>query len=89
VIGITSESVIDIASEWVIDMASESVIDMPRNTHLGLPRYSQQLQDAHALPDMLGADPACFASAVNLFKPLMPKAADHSCSVNDLVYGVD
>ena len=37
---------------------------------LWLPRYFQQLQDAHAFPDIGGADPACRAGDVNLFKPL-------------------
>src|SRR5437660_12723319 len=48
---------------------------------LRFPRYFQQLQDAHALPDMIGADPACLAGAVDLVKPLMPEAAEHSFSV--------
>src|SRR5271157_961614 len=40
-------------------------------------RHFQQLQDTHALPDVIGADPACLAGAVDLFKPFMPEAADH------------
>jgi hypothetical protein len=44
---------------------------------LRLPRYFQQLQDALALPDMIGADPARLAGAVDLFKPLVPEAAVH------------
>src|SRR6266852_9025915 len=52
---------------------------------LRLPRYFQQLQDAHALPDMIGADPACLTCAVDLFKPLMPEATDHSFSVKRIV----
>jgi hypothetical protein len=31
---------------------------------------------------MIGANPACLAAAVDLFKPLMPEAADHFLSVN-------
>src|ERR1700693_1867844 len=42
-----------------------------------LPRYFQQLQDALAFPDMIGADPAPLAGAVDLFKPLVPEAAVH------------
>ena len=52
------------------------------------PSYFQQLQEAYALPDMIGTDPACFAGEVNLLEPLMPEAADHALSVNGLVYGV-
>jgi hypothetical protein len=47
------------------------------------------LQDAHALPDLVGADPACLAGEVNFFKPFVPEAADHSFSVNALVYSVN
>src|SRR6266851_2087094 len=51
----------------------------PRDVHvLGATRYFQQLQDAHALSDMTGTDPACLASEVEFFGPFMPKAADHS-----------
>ena len=45
---------------------------------LRLRRHFQKLQDANALPDMIGADPACLAGTVDLFKPFMPEAADHS-----------
>jgi hypothetical protein len=44
---------------------------------LRLLRHFQQLQDALALPDMIGADPARLAGAVDLFKPLVPEAAVH------------
>jgi hypothetical protein len=54
-----------------------------------LPCYFHQLQDTHALPDLIGADPARPAGQVNFFKPFMPEAADHSCSVNVLVYSVN
>ena len=55
----------------------------------GSPRYFQQLHDAHALPDMIGADPACLAGKIDLFKSFMPEAADHSFTVNVLVYSVN
>ena len=48
----------------------------------------QQLQDANALPDMIGANPAGCAGEVNLFKSLVPEPVDHSCSVDYLVYSV-
>jgi hypothetical protein len=54
-----------------------------------LHRCFQQLQDTHALPDTIGADPACLAAEVNFFKPFMSEAADHSFSVNALVYSVN
>jgi hypothetical protein len=38
-----------------------------------LSRYFQQLQDTHALPDMIGADPARLAGQVYFFKPFMPE----------------
>src|SRR5665811_1699385 len=38
---------------------------------------------------MVGADPPCPASKVNLFKPLMTEAADHFFTVNGLVYSVN
>ena len=49
----------------------------------------QQLQDANALPDMIGANPAGLAGEVNLFKPLVPERPDHSRSVDCLVYSVN
>src|ERR1035438_6088619 len=52
-------------------------------------RYVQQLQDTHALPDLIGADPACLCGEMNLFKPFMSEAADHSLTVNLLVYSVN
>jgi hypothetical protein len=39
----------------------------------GLRRYFQQLQNAHALPDMIGTDPAGLAGEVNFLKPLWRK----------------
>jgi hypothetical protein len=56
---------------------------------LRLPRYFQQLQDTHALPDVIGTDPACLAGELNLFKPFMSEATDRSFSVNRLVYSVN
>jgi hypothetical protein len=47
------------------------------------------LQDTHALPDLPGADPVCLAGEVNLRKPFMPEAIDHTISVNRLVYYVN
>ena len=44
---------------------------------LGLSRDFQQLHDAHTLPDIVRADPACFTGAVDLFKPFVPEALDH------------
>jgi hypothetical protein len=62
----------------------------PRDVHvLGPPRYFQQLQDAHALPDMIGADPARPAGEEDLFKPFMSEATDRSFSVNCSVYSVN
>ena len=55
----------------------------------GLLRSFQQLQDPHTLPDLISTDPACLAGEVNLFKPLMSEAADHSSSVKYLVYSVN
>jgi hypothetical protein len=47
-----------------------------RDIHvLGPLRYFQQLQDAHAFPDMGGTDAAGATGAMNLFKPLMLEAA--------------
>jgi hypothetical protein len=54
-----------------------------------LRRYFEQLKDAHALPDTIGTDAACLAGEVNFFKTLMSEAADHSFSVNALVYSVN
>src|ERR1035437_778360 len=48
----------------------------------------QQLQDANALSEMIGANPAGLAGEVNLFKSLVPELADHSRSVDYLVYCV-
>ena len=48
----------------------------------------QQLQDANALSDMIGANPAGCAGEINLFKSLVPERADHSWSVDYLVYSV-
>jgi hypothetical protein len=38
---------------------------------------------------VVGADPACPAGKVNLFKPFMSEAADHIFTVNALVYSVN
>jgi hypothetical protein len=44
------------------------------NVHiLGLSCNFQQLQNTHALPDMIGADPASLSGEVNFFKPFMPE----------------
>jgi hypothetical protein len=56
---------------------------------LRLLRYVQQLQDTHALPDLIGANPACLRGEMNLFKPFMSEATDHSSTVNLLVYSVN
>src|SRR6266404_1763870 len=62
--------------------ALQAVKAKTRDVHvLRLPRYFQQLQDAHALPEMAGADPARLAGTVDLFKPPVPEATDHSFSV--------
>ena len=47
-----------------------------------------QLQDTNALSDMIWANPAGFACEINLLKSLVPERADHSCSVDYLVYSV-
>jgi len=39
----------------------------------GPPRRFQQLEDAHAFPDVVGANPARLASEVKLFKTFMPE----------------
>ena len=71
-------------------VASQSMEAKSCDVHvLGLPRYFQQLHDAHALPDMVATDPACLAGEVNLLKPFMSEAADHSFTVNVLVYSVN
>jgi hypothetical protein len=44
---------------------------------LGFCGHIQQLQDASALPNMIGTDPASLAGEVDLFKPFVPEAADH------------
>ncbi len=51
-------------------------------------RDFKQLQNANALPDVIGANPASLASEVNLFKPLVPERADHFRSVDYLVYNI-
>jgi len=38
----------------------------------------QQLQDAYALPEMIGANPAGLAGEIYLLKSLVPEGADHS-----------
>src|ERR1017187_5296627 len=48
--------------------------------------HFQQLQDSCALPDLAGANPAGLAREIKLLKPLMPEAANHSSSVNRMVY---
>jgi hypothetical protein len=46
----------------------------PGDVHvLGLRRYFQQLEDAHALPDIVGTDPACLAGEVSSSSPLCLK----------------
>jgi len=50
--------------------------------------YFQQLQDANALSDMIGANPASLAGEINLFKSLVSELADHFRSVDYLVYSV-
>src|ERR1035438_3245379 len=40
-------------------------------------RHFQQLQDAHAFPDMIGADAAGFAGAVKLLQAFLPAALGH------------
>jgi hypothetical protein len=42
----------------------------------------QQLQDANTLSDSVGADPPGISRAMQLRKPLVPDATDHSSSVN-------
>src|SRR6266700_5153243 len=54
----------------------------------GLKCYVQQLNDSHALPDHVGTDPAGPAVPVKLFKRFVFEAADHSLTVNCLVYSV-
>jgi hypothetical protein len=61
----------------------------PRDIHLLWPLgYFEQLQDADALSDLVGADPASCTYAVKLFKSFVPEATDHDQSVNILVYSV-
>src|SRR6266849_6212352 len=51
------------------------------NVHiLRLPRYFQQLQDALALPDIIGADPARLAGAVDLSSPWCRKPPSTTAS---------
>jgi len=60
------------------------------DVHVLGPRCNfQQLQDAHAFPEMIGADAACLPGEMNFHKPFMPEAADHGMSVNVLVYSVN
>jgi hypothetical protein len=56
---------------------------------LRLACHFQQLQDSNALSDMIGANPAGPASEVKLLQSLVPESADHSCSVDYLVYTVN
>jgi hypothetical protein len=49
------------------------------NVHvLWLRCHFQRLKDTHALPDIFGADPASFAGEVDLFKPFISEACDHT-----------
>jgi hypothetical protein len=48
-----------------------------------------QLQDANALPDNFGADPAGLAGEENLFQPFVPERTDHLHTVDYLVYYVN
>jgi hypothetical protein len=71
-------------------VASQAVKVKASDVHvLGLPRYLQQLQDAYALADISGADPARRALELNLFHSLMPEAADHTSAVDHMVYSVN
>jgi len=54
----------------------------------GRTAYFEQLQNADALSDLVGADPASCTYAVKLFKSFVPEATDHDQSVNILVYSV-
>lgn len=54
-----------------------------------LRRHLQRLKDTHALPDVFGADPVCLAGEVDLFKPSIPEAGDHSSTVNRKPYSVN
>jgi hypothetical protein len=51
-------------------------------------RDFKQLQNANALPYLIGANPASLAGEVNLLKPLVPERANHFRSVDYLVYSV-
>ena len=53
-----------------------------------LTRHFQQLQDANALPEMIGSNPAGLAGEINLLQSLVPELADHSRRVDYLVYTV-
>src|ERR1700757_947467 len=44
--------------------------------------HFQQLQDARALPSLIGSDPARLAGQVELLKSFMPEAANHSFECN-------
>ena len=48
-----------------------------------------QLQDANALPDNIGANPAGLAGEENLFQTFVPERADHFHTVDYLVYSVN
>ena len=45
-------------------------------------RRSEQLQDAHALPKVIGADPASLAREVNVFKTFVSEAIDRTFSLS-------
>ena len=54
-----------------------------------LSRNFQELQDMHALPNVIGANPSCLAGQVYFFKSFMPEPADHHLNVKRLVYSVN
>src|SRR5258707_7117109 len=55
-------------------LSLQAVNPEPGDVHiLRLSCYVQQLQNAHALADVPGADPPCLAGAVDLFKAFMPE----------------
>jgi hypothetical protein len=61
-----------------------------RDVHIRRLRgYFQHLQDTHALFNVIRTDPARLAGQIYFFKPFMPETADHSSSVNYLVYSVN
>src|SRR5712691_8464884 len=60
-------------------VAAQTVEPIPRDVHvLRLRCHFQRLKDTHALPDIFAADPASLAGEVDLFKPLISEADDHS-----------